>query len=360
MKANARMTDDERRKVFWLLKKYSSYTAWEALATAYYRFADAYMLAFKLRTPDPNEPDRASIDEWMAGHLKSILDGRIGFEKGLMRLSAGDRSVWRINSRGVLSQAADAVIFSHQIMNPEEYVFDWMKNKSEVVALEQATDTRVGGLYSVCELSRDDLPAYWMSDTIFRPLFGPFNFPATLQEVPDATAIVVDTGTEVLVDGIYEPEWGEIESPAGSGLLGKIKLALVGKPSLIEPAAEVIGPRREHIGCMNYLLANTLAPTYRDGELDKPMPVTWHLVWKDERYLDGSIPPEEAEYIAPVATPGADTTQLRCDAGQRCPREGWWFSPAKSDSRRHFAQDEVMPAFSTNYGATIWQWDTQQ
>ncbi|UZD54993.1 PoNi-like cognate immunity protein [Caldimonas aquatica] len=58
-------------------------------------------------------------------------------------------------------------------------------------------------------------------------------------------------------------------------------------------------------------------------------------------------------------SPGGPT-RLRCEAGQPCPREGWWFTPAKADSRRFFKQGEVMPAFGTDYGLTIWQWDERQ
>jgi len=52
--------------------------------------------------------------------------------------------------------------------------------------------------------------------------------------------------------------------------------------------------------------------------------------------------------------------RLRCDAGQPCPREGYWFTPAKTDSRRFCKQGELMPAFESLCGATIWQWDEQQ
>jgi hypothetical protein len=63
--------------------------------------------------------------------------------------------------------------------------------------------------------------------------------------------------------------------------------------------------------------------------------------------------------------PGADDplksgVRIRCEAGRPCPREGFWFTPAKAGSRRHFQQGEVMPAFTTDYGATLWQWDEQQ
>ncbi len=52
--------------------------------------------------------------------------------------------------------------------------------------------------------------------------------------------------------------------------------------------------------------------------------------------------------------------RLRCEGGQPCPRAGWWFTPAKTDSRRRFEEGEPMPTFQSDYGATIWQWDEQQ
>ena len=53
-------------------------------------------------------------------------------------------------------------------------------------------------------------------------------------------------------------------------------------------------------------------------------------------------------------------TRMRCESGEPCPREGWWFTPARPDSRRHFSFGEVMPALGGDYGATIWQWDDSQ
>lgn len=56
----------------------------------------------------------------------------------------------------------------------------------------------------------------------------------------------------------------------------------------------------------------------------------------------------------------ADTSPVRCEAGQPCPREGWWFTPARIDSRRRFAVGDNMPEFESDYGRTIWQWDRHQ
>lgn len=81
-------------------------------------------------------------------------------------------------------------------------------------------------------------------------------------------------------------------------------------------------------------------------------PCKWHFV---ER-IDGEFEDEAAhEPLAPEQ--GAI---LRCESGQPCPRKGYWFTPARPDSRRGFEQGEVMPATGGDYGTTIWQWDEQQ
>jgi hypothetical protein len=62
----------------------------------------------------------------------------------------------------------------------------------------------------------------------------------------------------------------------------------------------------------------------------------------------------------PLTSTGTGGIRLRCEAGQPCPREGWWFTPARMNSRRHFKAGEVMPDLKSDWGMTIWQWDEQQ
>ena len=77
---------------------------------------------------------------------------------------------------------------------------------------------------------------------------------------------------------------------------------------------------------------------------------TWTLV---ERIADsGGIPGTTDETAASV--------RIRVEAGQTYPRKGYYFTPAKVDSRRLFKQGEVMSEFNAKYGATIWQWDQNQ
>ncbi|WP_019561862.1 hypothetical protein [Caldimonas manganoxidans] len=69
---------------------------------------------------------------------------------------------------------------------------------------------------------------------------------------------------------------------------------------------------------------------------------------------------EKADMNAGVQRTPETSLRLRCEANQPCPREGWWFTPAKQGGRRRFQQGELMPDFRSDYGLTIWQWDERQ
>ncbi len=81
-------------------------------------------------------------------------------------------------------------------------------------------------------------------------------------------------------------------------------------------------------------------------EVTRAEDTTWHFVHK----ADAAVAVAQA----------ADPIRLRCESGQPCPREGFWITPAKTNSRRHFKVGEPMPDLQSDYGATIWQWDEQQ
>lgn len=57
---------------------------------------------------------------------------------------------------------------------------------------------------------------------------------------------------------------------------------------------------------------------------------------------------------------GSSEPRLRCQSGDPCPRDGWWFTPARADSRQRFQAGDVMPDVGGPWGLTIWQRDPQQ
>jgi hypothetical protein len=81
-------------------------------------------------------------------------------------------------------------------------------------------------------------------------------------------------------------------------------------------------------------------------------PCKWYFVEK----VEGEFDDEDQSTTSPAAA----AVRLRCEAGQPCPREGWWFTPARMNSRRLFKAGELMPDLKSDWGATIWQWDEQQ
>lgn len=70
-----------------------------------------------------------------------------------------------------------------------------------------------------------------------------------------------------------------------------------------------------------------------------------------ERIADsgGGLPGASDEIAAGV--------RIRVEGGKHCPRTGFYLTPAKSNSRRHFNQGDTMPSWGGDYGVTIWQWD---
>lgn len=79
-------------------------------------------------------------------------------------------------------------------------------------------------------------------------------------------------------------------------------------------------------------------------------PIDWPANWMDELPAD----------IIADAQGSPREQHPNVGAGEPCPEAGWWFTPAKADSRRYFRQGEVMPALSGDYGETYWQWAPDQ
>ncbi len=54
-------------------------------------------------------------------------------------------------------------------------------------------------------------------------------------------------------------------------------------------------------------------------------------------------------------------TRVRCEAGQPCPRTGFWFTTARAESRQRFVAGQTMPEIAdARWGATIWYWHEDQ
>lgn len=81
-------------------------------------------------------------------------------------------------------------------------------------------------------------------------------------------------------------------------------------------------------------------------------PCKWYFVEMIDGEFDDASKDDEAatEHKRPPNVP----------AGSSCPGSGWWFTPAKANSRQFFKQGTVMPSVGGDYGLTFWQWAPDQ
>lgn len=77
---------------------------------------------------------------------------------------------------------------------------------------------------------------------------------------------------------------------------------------------------------------------------------TWHFV----EMCEGEFETIDADAVS-VAGPSP-----RFEAGQTCNHPGYYFTPARADSRQFFNTGDNFPRIDAQYGASIWQWDEDQ
>lgn len=288
------MNQDDRKKVFWYLKRKTSYTAWLRASMAF----DEFALVFKRQvTEQPRAPSPLfGPFEWDAKY-RDILKTQDWFEQGLDRLRQGDRSVWLHNDRGVLRDAlmTGSYWFTELIYGGErgdhEYYGKYLAElKAAIRRFDKAQDD-VGYIQST--VSGTPAPEFWgewlecvLKNEVYPrhpdPGFPQKKYGSTLlfpNPLPDLPAAARDhqvkTGAPVPADGIYEPQVKD--------------------------------------GCMNYLLKGAEAPPLGNEE-GESRDVLWKLVWEDDRYIDGQIPVEERLYFGPDSV-------VSMHSGDVCPRE---------------------------------------
>lgn len=82
----------------------------------------------------------------------------------------------------------------------------------------------------------------------------------------------------------------------------------------------------------------------------------------DDSGIDHMVYPRDLVAFARGFNPEQVSAAVkRVPAGQPVPRSGWWHTPAKANSRRHFKQGDLFPKIEgSDYGDTFWLWDLDQ
>lgn len=85
-------------------------------------------------------------------------------------------------------------------------------------------------------------------------------------------------------------------------------------------------------------------------------PAKWFYV----EIIDGEFEPFETETTNIPHHTNMPHQERSFQAGTNCQNSGYYFTPAKSDSRRFFSSGQTFPEIDSTYGKTIWQWDEIQ
>ena len=320
--SEGKMTEDDRARRFWVLKSFTSYTAWQRCRDRYAVFVDLMEsqckeepvgrmgpkeLAAKIATvenlitqgvllpSDRNGMENDYVTHWTSRSYADALRGLSLFDQGLAKLKQGDRGVFLHNSRGLLEDAANAAerqYLMYYMGGPkggDEFVFYGKYVPALKAALLWASENgsfNAGGLQpAMAELSASSV---WTEP----------------HEEPDARGGKVHkSGTHIsLMEGTaHLKELPRLPVPVEDVVVQTAQPC---------PAFGIYEPQVRD-GMMTYMCQGQEA--YRYGT-PCSMPragttVTWKLIWEDTRYRDGVIPEEEQDYF-PKSNTSPDFSRL--------------------------------------------------
>ncbi|QFZ82802.1 MULTISPECIES: Imm71 family immunity protein [Variovorax] len=331
----------ERKQIFYALKRWTSYTAWERILKFYQAWADITEASLREASAKGLE-DKSSI---RASRLISVLKGLADLDEAVARLKQGDKGIFKYASYSELAR-------SYRPLDHEGEML-WRVAKGEIGINYESTPlwneyartvTQLSQAWSECSSNAIQPNFDGSVDPVTRTRFNDYlkaelermTFPDSLPEPSDPIEpLLVRTGQGVKFSGIWEP----VDAPAPKII------------SFFKPAPPK-GPF-PIVGTMAYLHGGTAAPNMAsDGTGGEGRPAVWRLLWKDDRYEDGTVPEEEKHYVflQPQAeevhvptrsTPTASLTVI--ESGQQAPVAGRWLVEDDLRASIEVAAGEVLP-----------------
>lgn len=276
----------ERRKIFYWLQRISSLTAWRRILGFYEAWAAATENSLRV-ADEQGWADKTSLTH---GEYALILKCLAHCAEGVRRLAKGDKRVFKFDANGEFVMAERMLTHWAEMLNRIEigesrvnpYVPLWEPFCKALDALS--------GAWSEC--APDLLESRFLEDAaptvygqVLVKILQTTPFPPTLQAVPDPLDnTFVRTGRAIPCSGIWEP----------------IKVAKGEKNSMRSIFMPAMDPQApfELAGTMNYLHGGSNAPQVAVVTADNFLEIdtTWRLLWRDDRYQDGSVPAIESEY----------------------------------------------------------------
>ena len=334
-------SDFERQQIFYWLQKVSSVTAWRRI----FEFYKEWAAAAENSVREADERGWGELTSLSQSSYARILKGLAHCEEAVIRLGKGDKRVFKFDANGEFEMASRSL-------------FHWVEMITRVEEGENGIDEEHTPLWNEFCLAAKAAAHAWeeCSTEILEPryldepaltLYGDWlkaelrtlPFPGQMEPVPDPIEnTFVRTNEETPCSGIWEP----IEaSPKKNSLI-----SLFTSPSTPQPPFKIMG-------AMNYLHGGSRAPriTVETATDNINLDTTWRLLWRDDRYSDGTIPEKEAHYRfnQPVKAQGHRpavglTEEIAwAESGAAVPTAGTWLVESDISARITLEKGEKLP-----------------
>ncbi|MEB0014424.1 Imm72 family immunity protein [Glaciimonas sp. Cout2] len=355
-----------RNQAFYLLKKYTSFTFLDQARLRYQGFLDAFVN--QLKTPPLAVQNYRYAVHAQTRHeeeYKEFLRQMISMEQGLalLRSTHHKQEAYNTISRTdfmeqLFGRYADekgvcidpfyialGIVYEHpgNSIHPSNHTA-FIKDVIIAAAMNSTRRITTSNLkdydpFRLVDWNSLRQSQKWTYETLFFEPEWPIPriFPDYLPSCPSYNRNHQDqifTGGTIPTDGIWEP-W------------------------FITPIFKNTDPAKmaAKVGCPNYFLAGAVATEYQLEGMDTWEEVWWRLLWEDKRYLDGTIPAEEADYLKtrPPVAPQIFTDH-KAYPGDVCPITGNWHAPHMQGKTVRVEAGNIMPGSKINAAGNAVTW----
>lgn len=276
----------ERQQIFYYLRKASSVTAWKRI----FGFYKLWAIAIENSVRSADEKGWSSETSLPHSDYVLILKGLAHCEEAVARLGKGDKRIFKFDGNGELAMAGRQLSHWSTMLwrietgdnSVNKHTPLWPQFCTAVQNLADAWGEC--GPY-ILEPRYLEEPAAVIYNDWMKNHLKAMPFPDKLNLVPEPVINkFVRTNKLTPCSGVWEP----IYAPE---INASLRSLFVRTPEL-QPPFKIAG-------ALNYLHAGSRAPQVTVSTEDDSFQIdtTWRLLWRDDRYEDGTVPAEEEGYV---------------------------------------------------------------
>lgn len=333
-------SDEERKKIFYWLQRVSSVTAWRRILELYKTWASTVQESVRIADLKGWSNETSLPDSEYIGFLKCLVH----CEQGVRRLGKGDKRVFKFDANGEFEMGSRKLGHWSIMMGRLEIGENGISPQTPLWPQFCDTLMAVGTAWGECgphilEPRYLDEPGLTLYGDWLEKKLTEMPFPEDLPFVPSPiNDVFVRTNEFTPYSGIWEP----IATP---GPVAAGALSLFTRTPKPKPPYRIVG-------AMNYLHGGSRAPRISvetAGDIFD-LNTTWRLLWRDDRYEDGTVPEAESQYAFTepqkfLTRPAFWLTGERtfANTGEITPVSGKWIAESDPSISVDIERGRIMP-----------------